>query len=107
MAGPLGRVLVGGKDRGAGFALAPGLILTANHVLRDRGDKPVAYVPAGGEAVGVEHVQADVNRDAAVLRLAGEVGEFLPAAAAVRETRWRVESPPQGANDPELHGTVT
>ena len=107
MAGALGRVLVGGKDRGAGFSLAPGLVVTANHVVRDRGDKPVAYVPAGGEPVGVEQVQADVNCDAAVLRLAGEVGEFLPAAAAARETRWRVESPPQGANDPELHGTVT
>ena len=57
MAGALGRVLVGGKDRGAGFSLAPGLVVTANHVVRDRGDKPVAYVPAGGEPVGVEQVQ--------------------------------------------------
>ena len=40
MAGPLGRVLVAGKDRGAGFALGPGLVVTANHVIRDRGDKP-------------------------------------------------------------------
>ena len=58
MAGALGRVLVGGKDRGAGFALGPALVVTANHVVRDRGDKPVVYVPAGGEAVGVEQVQA-------------------------------------------------
>jgi len=27
MAGALGRVLVGGKDRGAGFSLAPGLVI--------------------------------------------------------------------------------
>ena len=79
MAGRLGRVLVGGKDRGAGFALGPRLVVTANHVIRDRGDKPVLYVPAGGEAVGVERVQPDVDRDAAVLWLVSEVGEFLPA----------------------------
>ncbi len=103
----MGRVRVGGRDRGAGFALAPGRVVTANHVVRDRGDKPVEYVPAGGEAVGVERVQADVDRDAAVLWLAGGAGEFLTAAAAVRGAEWRVVSPPPGGNDPELHGTVT
>jgi hypothetical protein len=107
MAGALGRVRVGGKDRGAGFALSPTLVVTANHVVRDRGDKPVVYVPAGGEAVDVEQVQADVNRDAAVLRLVGEVGGFLPTSTAVRGAGWRVESPPQGGNDPQLTGTVT
>ena len=107
MAGALGRVRVGGKDRGAGFAVSPTLVVTANHVVRDRGDKPVVYVPAGGEAVDVEQVQADVNRDAAVLRLVGEVGGFLPTSAAVRGAGWRVESPPQGGNDPQLTGTVT
>ena len=73
MAG-LGRVLVGGKDRGAGFALGPRLVVTANHVVRDRGDKPVVYVPAGGEAVEVERVQPDAAHDAAILWLAGDVG---------------------------------
>ena len=107
MAGALGRVLVGGKDRGAGFALGPALVVTANHVVRDCRDKPVVYVPAGGEPVGVEQVQGDVNRDAAVLRLVSEVGEFLPAAAPVREAKWQVASPPPGGNDPQLTGTVT
>jgi hypothetical protein len=106
MAGQLGRVLVGGKDLGAGFALGPRLVVTANHVVRDRGIKPVVYVPAGGEPVVVERVQPDAAHDAAVLRLTDEVGEFLPASAAVRGAGWRVESPP-GGNDPQLHGTVT
>jgi hypothetical protein len=106
MAGCLGRVLVGGKDRGAGFALEPRLVVTANHVIRDRNDKPVVYVPAGGEAVGVERVQLDAAHDAAILRLTNEVA-FLPTSAAVRGTGWRVESPPPGGNDPQLHGTVT
>ena len=107
MAGRLGRVLVGGKDCGAGFALGPRLVVTANHVVRGRKDKPVVYAPAGGEAVGVERVQPDVDHDAAILWLASDVGEFLPASAAVRGAEWRVESPPPGSNDPELHGTVS
>lgn len=38
MARGLGRVLVGGKDCGAGFAVGPRLAVTAYHVVRDRGD---------------------------------------------------------------------
>ena len=57
----------------------------------------MVYVPAGGEAVGVERVQADVDRDAAVLWLVGDVGGFLPTSTAVRGAEWRVESPPQAA----------
>ena len=106
MAGGLGRVLVGGKDRGAGFALGPRLVVTAHHVVRDRKDQPVLYVPTGGEAIGVERVQPDVHHDAAILWLVSDVGEFLPTSAAVRGARWRAESPPPDANDPELHGTV-
>src|SRR6266498_1639417 len=106
MAGQLGRVLVGGRDRGAGFALGPGLVVTAHHVVRDRGDKPVVYVPTGGEAVGVERVQPDTGHDAAILWLAGDV-EFLPTSTAVQGAGWRVESPPSGSNDPQLHGTIT
>jgi hypothetical protein len=55
----------------------------------------------------VERVQLDVRHDAAILYLAGNVGEFLPISAAMPGTKWRVESPPPGANDPYLHGTVT
>ena len=107
MGGQLGRVLVGGKDCGAGFALGPRLVVTANHVVRGRKGKPVEYVPAGGEAVGVERVQPDADHDAAILWLASDVGEFLPISAPVRGAQWRVESPPLGANEPDLHGTVT
>ena len=84
MAGQLGRVLVGGKDCGAGFAIGPRLVVTANHVVRGRKGKPVEYVPAGGEAVGVERVQPDADHDAAILWLASDVGEFLPISAPVR-----------------------
>ena len=107
MAGQLGRVLVGGKDSGAGFALGPRLVVTAYHVVRDRRDRSVAYLPAGSEPIGVERVQPDVAHDACLLWLEGEVGEFLPVSTAVRGARWRVESPPPGSNDPPLHGTVT
>lgn len=100
-------MLVGGLDCGAGFALGPKLVVTANHVVRGRQDKPVKYVPAGGEAVGVERVQPDVDHDAAILWLVSEVREFLLTSTAVQKADWRVESPPPGSNDPQLHGTVT
>ena len=106
MTGRLGRVQVGGSDRGAGFALGPRLVVTAHHVVRDREDKPVAYVPARGMAIEVERVQPDSSHDAAILWLACDV-DFLPTGKAVRGARWRVESPPPGGNDPPLHGAVT
>jgi hypothetical protein len=41
MTGGLGRVLVDGKDKGAGFAVGPRLVITASHVVRDPGNKPL------------------------------------------------------------------
>jgi hypothetical protein len=32
----VGRILVHGKDQGSGFALAPRVVLTANHVVRNQ-----------------------------------------------------------------------
>ena len=107
MAGRLGRVLVVGKDCGADFALGPRLVVTANHVVRQHRDKPVVYVPTGSEAIGVKQVQPDVHHDAALLWLMSDVGEFLPTSVPVRGVEWRVESPPSGMNDPQLHRTVT
>ena len=106
MTGRLGRVLVEGNDRGAGFALGPRLVVTAHHVVRNCENQPVVYVPAGGKAIEVERLQPDSSHDAAILWLARDV-EFSPACTAVRGAGWRVESPPPGGNDPPLHGTVT
>ena len=72
MAGSLGRVLVGGKDCGAGFALGPRLVVTAHHVVRSRNGQPVLYIPVGGEGVGVTRIQPDVQHDAAILWLASD-----------------------------------
>jgi Trypsin-like peptidase domain len=105
IAGQLGRVLVGGKDHGGGFALGSRLVVTADHVVRGREDKPVVYVPTGGVAVGIERVQSDVDREAAILWLASDVGEFLPTSEAERGARW--QSPPGGTADPVLTGTVS
>jgi WD40 repeat protein len=105
MAGKLGRVLIGDKDRGGGFALGPRLVVTANHVVRGHEDQPVIYVPTGGKAVGIERLQPDVGHDAAILWLASDVGEFLSTSGAEPGARW--QSPPAGAGDPVLTGTVS
>lgn len=107
MAGGLGRILVGGKDRGAGFALSARVVVTANHVVRGCKDKRVTYVPASGVAVDAERVQSDDGHDAAVLWLAGDAVEFLTVAAPVAGGRWQVASPPLDGNDPELHGVIS
>jgi hypothetical protein len=106
MARGLGRVLVGGKDSGAAFALSSRIVVTAHHVVRGRSDKPVMYVPATAAPIGVERIQPDVGHDAAILWLESDAPEILPTSAAAAGASWRVESPPQHANDPHLHGTV-
>ena len=107
MGGRLGRVLVDGKDHGAGFALGPRLVVTANHVIRGYGDKPVTYVPTGDHPIAVERIQPDADHDVAVLWLMDDVGEFLPASVATRGAGWLVASPPVASNDPHLHGTIS
>jgi hypothetical protein len=105
MAGHLGRVLVGGRDGGEGFALGPRLVVTANRVVRGFEDQSVVYVPTEGEAVTVERMQFDVDHNAAILWLASDAGEFLPTSAAERGARW--QSPPSRLYDPILSGTVS
>jgi tetratricopeptide (TPR) repeat protein len=102
----VGRILVGGHDAGgAGVAVAPRVVMTARHVVRDRGDEPVHFRPAGGPPVPVERVEEDEQLDAAVLHLAGAVDDWLPLTAPMAGARWRVDSPPPG-NDPPLHGHI-
>ena len=58
---------------------------------------PVEYRPGGGDGIPVDvEMQADEAFDAAVLRLAEAVAEWLPVAAAVEGTDWLVDSPPTG-----------
>lgn len=102
----VGRILVGGHDAGgAGVAVAPRMAMTAKHVVRDRGDRPVHFRPPGGRPVPVERVEEDEKLDAAVLHLAGAVDDWLPLTAPMAGARWRVDSPPPG-NDPPLHGHI-
>jgi hypothetical protein len=103
----VGRVLVGGRDAGAGVALGPRTVVTASHVLARRAGLPVAYQPADGGAVAVEaEAMVDVTLDAAALRLGEDLGGWLPVAPAVEGDDWVVESPPPG-NDPTLSGTIS
>jgi S1-C subfamily serine protease len=81
--GYLGRILDGdGGPVGTCFQVAPGVLVTACHVLNDIGaaadDARVAVDPlAGGEAFGAAVVRMDPLRDLAVL--AADAG--LPAVA--------------------------
>jgi hypothetical protein len=62
----IGRVCSDGHDEGTGFALAPRLAVTANHVARDG---PLSFA-VGGRTIAVERVARDEALDVAVLHLA-------------------------------------
>ena len=103
--GPTGRVLVDGRDRGAGFALLGRLVVTANHVVRDRAERSIAFVPFGAEEIRVSTVEGDDVLDVAVLELERDVERTLPVARAVGQPAWRVETRPK-KSDPVLSGRV-
>ena len=99
--------MIGGKDAGAGVAVGPRTVVTASHVLGRRPDHRVEYHLAGGRVFPVEaETQADESLDAAALRVAEDLGDWLPVAAAVEGGHWVVDSPPPG-NDPALTGTIS
>ncbi|MDD7942873.1 HEAT repeat domain-containing protein [Actinomycetospora lutea] len=107
----VGRVLVGGKDEGAGFVLAAPtggrgrVALTAAHVVGSSNKSSTRFVTADGRTVPIEHVEAVKELDVAALHLGDDVEGFSVARAQDR-LAWRVEARP-GPNDPRLTGTVT
>ena len=107
MAAGVGRVLIGGKDAGAGVALGRRTVVTAGHVLGRQANHPVGYQAADGTVIPVDaEPEADESLDAAALRLAEDLDGWLPVAAAVEGADWVVDSPPPG-NDPTLTGTIS
>ncbi|MFI5265747.1 MAG: S1C family serine protease [Chloroflexota bacterium] len=78
-------VLVKGRARqsASGVAYAPGLVLTANHVLER--DEDLTIVEPGGNSMPAQLVGRDPATDLAVLRIAGL--ELQPAATASAAAR--------------------
>ncbi len=101
-----GRILVQGKDEGSGFALTPRVVLTANHVVRNREAPSLQFATEAGRRVPVERVERDDDRDIAVLHLSEDVPDVLRVGHAVERAAWQVETRPRG-NDPQLTGTVS
>lgn len=97
----IGRVCSDGHDEGTGFALAPRLAVTANHVARDG---PLSFA-VGGRTIAVERVARDEGLDVAVLHLAEDAPATLAAGRAEPDARWRVEARPRD-NDPVLTGSI-
>lgn len=101
----VGRVLVDSRDGGSGFALAPQVVVTANHVVRGHKAQSLTFSLPGGLRVGVEQMDGDPTLDVAVLRLVGAVPEVLAVGQPAEGARWRVETQPRGS-DPVLTGTI-
>ena len=78
MAEGLGRVLVGGKDRGAGFALGPRLAVTANHVFRECKDNPWCTSRPGARPSKWSGCSPTSTTTPPILWLVSDVGESLP-----------------------------
>jgi hypothetical protein len=109
----VGRVLLGGQDKGSGFAITDSRALTAGHVVRgaakhaasgqgrtagqggpvlvcvvDRGEPAevsavVEYRPEDAEPILVTRIEVDTSLDVAVLHLQQEAPAVLPAAGQV------------------------
>src|SRR5215213_4631192 len=100
-----GRICAKEKDRGSGFALAPRVVVTANHVVRDEEASSLQFVLDDGRKFQVERVDPAEKLDVAVLHIAEDVPEVLSVGPAVEDWKWQVESQPLG-NDPRLTGTI-
>ena len=107
---PLGRLLIDGRDAGAGAAIHRDTIVTAYHVVEGAGEKPIDFVTADGERLGVRLTEPRMRvvpeLDAAVLFLEHGISRWLPTRGVAQGERWRVDTPPPG-NDPVLTGDVT
>jgi hypothetical protein len=107
-------ILLGPDERpsGSAFLWSPGVVITANHVLKDRPVDPVRVRignPRGGAgptaAWPVTTVDRDKNLDVAMLTVDATQRAPLFAADAVVDERWVVTSRP-AVNDPQLAGRV-
>lgn len=107
---PLGRLLIDGRDEGAGAAIHRDTIVTAYHVVEGAGEKPIDFVTADGERFSVRLTEPRMKvvpeLDAAALFLEYGISRWLPTRGAAQGERWRVDTPPPG-NDPVLTGDVT
>lgn len=90
---------------GSGFALAEGVVVTTNHVVRDQLAAAVRVQSAAGMEYPVTVVTCDPTIDVAVLRLPSAVPSSWRIGRANPGVRWIVTSRPRG-NDPQLAGSV-
>lgn len=104
---PTGRLWYHGSDAGIAFALAPSIVVTACHIVRDLPGLP-SYLPDHGGSIPVSEIEKDEELDVAALRLRGSVPAKLAITMEKLEpgVRWRVNTNPF-RNDPELTGEVT
>ena len=102
---PGGSIRVNGQSKGLGFALSPGVVVTANHVVRGQDASLLTYVTDTGQVVKVDRVDGDEELDVAVLYLSGEVSEFFGVGRAAHGAHWRVEVTPS-PRDARLTGVV-
>ena len=104
----LGRIYVGGADTGAGFVVGPRDLVTAYHVVRDAGDRPLEFVSKAGELRKLVVCRAAPDVDAALLAPAdGEFPDAVDVVAAIEGWTWHQVTPGPLPGDPVLTGTVT
>jgi len=106
--GYLGRVLSGGVPVGTCFQVAPGVLVTAWHVLNDIGgaalDNPVQVDPlAGGDPFGATVARLDPVHDLAVLTAANPAG---PVDLLLTLTTERVRLSAPAVDISDSHGGV-
>jgi hypothetical protein len=99
-----GRVWVNDQDMGGGCAITPRVVLTANHVVRDRRSDQVSFHPTQGQACPASRIESDEALDIAILHLEQDVRP-TPIADAVANARWESPLPPTD-HDAHLSGVI-
>jgi hypothetical protein len=59
----VGRILAQDRDRGAGFPIKPGVVVTAAHTVRGSDAAQILFAPSGGSPVKVAEVELDEKLD--------------------------------------------
>jgi hypothetical protein len=100
-----GRIVVGSKDNGSGFAVGARLVLTANHVIRNQDVSSIRFQTAQGEPTAIDRVESAEDIDVALLHSSTDIARPLEIGRASEGAMWLVDATPL-PNDPSLTGTI-
>src|SRR5690349_919884 len=102
-----GRIIISDRVAGSAFAIAPGLVITAAHVLGSAPTDSIYYVPPNelARCVVLQMIRPP-RLDVALLKVVGSARPIRGILEASEGTSWVAHSQPR-PRDPILDGVIT